>query len=533
MLFNLFNKNKMKQQHHDNVYGYVLPPGTGLLGGGIYDGEQDIGAMGNEIVYDVDYYSMAQRAYTLAITNEFVRIAVTRLCQFVIGTGLKLYPTPLKRFIEKYFKVTLDVEFAKDIQELWSLFEDDKNVSSDKLDNIHGIAKSIFYNAFIAGDVLVIKRVKNGNLEYQVINGLSVKNITSQVLAKGNKIIDGVEIDENGKHVQYFVIDKDGKEQKIAARDSKDRLVAWLVYADDKRLGAVRGYSPLGAIMQKLRNIGKYTNSEVIAANTNSKFAAFVKHDKESSGANPFKGLPGFARGIQEHLAENNDSEQAQENATEKRTFLEKIKKFTAGIIMNLPKGQSIESIDTKRPNVNCTQFVDGSMKYNNAALGIPHEIALLVFQSNFSASRAALKMFEMILRYYRKFIIVDQFYQEVYKQFFEIGCLKNYINAPKYLTLKNDNGYLDNAYTKAKFVGAQIPHIDETKEVNAVLAKIKGGLSTFEQGLESLGCTTDFDTLIETRKAEQDKIDKSGLTFETIITTEVNIINNNEGDHQ
>ena len=75
----------------------------------------------------------------------------------------------------------------------------------------------------------------------------------------------------------------------------------------------------------------------------------------------------------------------------------------------------------------------------------------------------------------------------------------------------------MDNAYTKAKFVGMKIPHIDEVKEVNAVLSKLKGGLTTFEQALETLGIATDFDSLIERRKAEEEKIKKAGLNFETL----------------
>ena len=75
----------------------------------------------------------------------------------------------------------------------------------------------------------------------------------------------------------------------------------------------------------------------------------------------------------------------------------------------------------------------------------------------------------------------------------------------------------MDNAYTKAKFVGVKIPHIDEVKEVNAVLSKLKGGLITFEQALEDLGIMTDFDTIIERRKIEEEKIKKAGLNFETL----------------
>ena len=125
--------------------------------------------------------------------------------------------------------------------------------------------------------------------------------------------------------------------------------------------------------------------------------------------------------------------------------------------------------------------------------------------------------MFEVILINNRQFSVIDYFYQPIYEQFFELECLKGNIQAPRYLELKNDDGYLDNAYTKARFVGVKIPHIDEVKEVNAVLSKLKGGLTTFEQALEDLGIMSDFDSIIERRKIEEEKIKKAGLNFETL----------------
>ena len=491
--------------------GAVYPAGT--FWGGIYDGEQEPYALNQGYVYDVDYYKLAERAYTLVTINEFARIMVLRLTEFVIGTGLRLHPTPLRGLLKRMFNISIPEDFAKNIQELWSLIENDKNISITKDQNIHGLAKSIFYNGIIAGDVLVIKRVVKEHLEYQIVNGLSVRS--SQSISKeGNKIIDGVEIDKNEKPIKFYVIDKDGKEVEIKARDSKGRLCAWLVPCGVKRLNSTRSYSTFGAIMQKLHKIGQYSNSEVMAAETNAKFAAWVEQDKESSGVNPIKNIPGVGKMLENQgIVPSGDDNDA--GATKR--FRDSLKRIASGLFIHMPKGQKLNSFDTKRPNVNYVQFLDGSMKYNTATFGVPFEVALMTFSNNFSASRAALKMFEVILQNYRQSTIVDYFYQLVYEQIFELECLKGNIHAPKYLELKNDEGFLDNAYTKAKFVGVKIPHIDEVKEVNAVLSRIKGGLSTFEQGLEDLGVTSDFDSIIERRKLEEEKIAKAGLKFETL----------------
>ena len=527
LLFNTLSSMGQKPKRQATEPSAVILP-AGSAFGITYRGEQDIAAAPNAVVYDTDYYTMARRAYTLATINEFACTAISRITQFAIGTGLKLHPEPAKKFLKKRFKIEISDDFTEDIRDLWNLFEDDKNISADKESNIHGLANTIFYNAFVAGDVLVVKRVKNGHLEYQVINGLSVKTAKCSATTSGHKIIDGVEIDEKGQHIAYCVTDENGAETWINARDSKGRLVAWLVYADNRRLGAVRGYSPLGSIMQKLHKINQYSNAEIIAANTNAKFAATIDQDDKSTGVNPLNKLSGMSRSLTKVLE---TAPTQTTNPQEIRDFENRIKRITSGLFIHMPKGQKLNSFDTKRPNVNYGEFVASSMKFSYASLGIPYEVALLVFQNNFSASRASLKMFEMILKYLRKHVIIDGFYQIVYKQFFELECLKGNIKAPQFLALQNDEGYLDNAYTKAKFIGAQIPHIDETKEVNAVLSKLKGGLTSFEQALESLGNMTDFDTLIDKRKSEQEKIKSSGLDFETILSPEIVVTSDNEGE--
>ncbi|MBQ9149856.1 phage portal protein [bacterium] len=490
-----------------------------------FTGEQEPGALLDPVVYDIDYYAMAEKAYTLFTINEFTKIAVTRLAQFVVGTGLSLHPEPCKRFLKRNFNISIEKDFAKDIQELWDLFQNDVNVSITKQDTLHSLANQVYINALIAGDVLVIKRVIDGNLEYQLVNGLAVYTPELENSKNKNKIRDGVEIDANGKHVAYYIKQADNTIKRVEAYDQKGRPIAWLVYASDKRLNSVRGYSPLGAIMQKLNKIGKYANSEVIAADANARFAAVIEQDKDSSGINPLKGGP-VPRGLQNVAPSENNVPNA-----EVTNFREKLKHFASGIFFHVPKGQKMSSFDTKRPNVNYAAFLDGSMKYIYASLGIPFEIAILLFSNNFSASRAALKIFELIVEYTREYCIINGFYKKVYEQFFELECLKNNINAPDYLKLKNNKGYMDNAYTKAKFIGKKIPHIDEVKEANAIIAKLKAGLITFEQAIASLGNTVNFETMVEQRKFEEDKIKSAGLFFESVFAPVTNEKENNSNN--
>lgn len=518
----LNKKNKYETKKENEISCYVS--WEDLLGG-TFDGEIEPGALSDQtILYDVDYYEMARRAYTLVTTNEFAKILVSRLTQFVVGTGLQLHPEPMLNFLRRKLKINLPETFGKDIKELWNLIEDDEMLSQSKDQTIHSLAKDVFYNGFIAGDVLVVKRVVNQNLEYQIINGLSVYSVLKVNPDNGNKIIDGVEIDENNVPVGYWIKQKNGmNEIRLDARDKKGRLLAWLVPVGEKRINATRAYSKLGVIMQKLHKIGRYANAEVIAAETNSKFAAVIEQSKDSSGVNPLANIgfktPALPRGFAEkHNIDKPQTDNGEiRNRAEQKRFNNSLQRVKSGIFFQTPIGQKMTSFDTKRPNVNYVGFLDGSNKYMFASDDMPIEIAILQFSNNFSASRASLKMFEQICKYIQKTTIIDRFYVQIYKQHFELWCLKGDIFAPKYLQLKDDTGFIDNAYTKCKFVGQKIPHIDEVKEVNAVVAKLKSGLCTYEQALENLGNTTDFDTLIQNRKAEEEKIRHAGLNFDTL----------------
>jgi capsid protein len=518
----LNKKNKYETKKENEISCYVS--WEDLLGG-TFDGEIEPGALSDQtILYDVDYYEMARRAYTLVTTNEFAKILVSRLTQFVVGTGLQLHPEPMLNFLRRKLKINLPETFGKDIKELWNLIEDDEMLSQSKDQTIHSLAKDVFYNGFIAGDVLVVKRVVNQNLEYQIINGLSVYSVLKVNPDNGNKIIDGVEIDENNVPVGYWIKQKNGmNEIRLDARDKKGRLLAWLVPVGEKRINATRAYSKLGVIMQKLHKIGRYANAEVIAAETNSKFAAVIEQSKDSSGVNPLANIGFKTPALPRGFAEKHNLDQPQtdngeiRNRAEQKRFNNFLQRVKSGIFFQTPIGQKMTSFDTKRPNVNYVGFLDGSNKYMFASDDMPIEIAILQFSNNFSASRASLKMFEQICKYIQKTTIIDRFYVQIYKQHFELWCLKGDIFAPKYLQLKDDTGFIDNAYTKCKFVGQKIPHIDEVKEVNAVVAKLKSGLCTYEQALENLGNTTDFDTLIQNRKAEEEKIRHAGLNFDTL----------------
>lgn len=173
------------------------------------------------------------------------------------------------------------------------------------------------------------------------------------------------------------------------------------------------------------------------------------------------------------------------------------ILKLTNGLLINLGVGKTMKSFDTKRPNVNFESFLDANAKYIFASQSIPLEIAIMVFSNNFSASRAALKMFELTLKVLRKNIAIDGIYKPAFKTFFLIENLKGNLIIKNFDKIRN-NPIDMNALNKCRFISPPIPHVDPLKEVNAVVEKINNNLSTREEAMEELGNSTDFDSTME-----------------------------------
>ncbi len=123
----------------------------------------------------------------------------------------------------------------------------------------------------------------------------------------------------------------------------------------------------------------------------------------------------------------------------------------------------------------------------------MPPDIALSKYDSNYSASRAAIKDWENVLGVERS-DFGDQFLGRVYAFWLDIMILTNKIQAPGYLIarMKGDQVTLE-AYRSARWIGSPVANIDPLKEVQAERLKlgILGAaipLTTVEESIEKIG---------------------------------------------
>jgi capsid protein len=474
-----------------------------------FDGEKNFKSLGLPLTYNIDYYGMANRAWNLYLTTDITKIVIDRLTQFTVGDGLKLQYEPDKLILKKKYNINIDNDFTKYVESIWGIYCNSKYVSNNEQSDIHTIATTVMINTLLCGDCLIIRRVKDGIVKLQVIDGRDVCGGVST--SPNNKVIDGVEINQNGEHIAYYVATENGTNERILAKDSKGNTQAWLVYANNSRISQVRGVSTICSIIQKIDQLSKYTENEVIASEVNSKLATVIEHTDQSDGKNPIL--------VGRELIKNNG---VNYNPDLEDSTKQAILKLTNGLLINLGIGKTMNSFDTKRPNVNFEAFLDANAKYIFASQSIPFEIAVMLFSNNFSASRGALKMFELTLKIMRKNIIIDGIYKPTFKTFFLLEKLKGNLDINNFDKLRNNTETnaetkIDmNALNKCRFISPPIPHVDPLKEVNAVVEKINNNLSTREEAMEELGNSTDFDSTIERINTENQLMKKYDIVNNT-----------------
>lgn len=312
--------------------------------------------------------------------------------------------------------------------------------------------------------------------------------------SNGNRIISGVEVDQNGALVAYHIANSYATDYstnqtrnwiRVEAYGSKTGSPNVLHLMDTERAEQRRGVPFLAPVIETLKQLTRYTEAELMASVIAGMFTVFIK----SNG--PTSDIPlGNLIGPEQQVAASDP------NAYE----------MGIGAINVLEPGEDVEIANPGRPNANFDPFVTALCRHIGAALEIPYELLLKSFQSSYSASRAALleawKMFRM-----RRQWTAKEFCQPVYEEWLAEAIALGRIHAPGFF---NDPA-IRKAWVSAEWNGPAPGQLDPVKEVLASEKRIALGLSTHErEAIEING--SDFWTNVQQLAVEKSVLTKAGV---------------------
>jgi hypothetical protein len=440
----------------DTVQNFGDYYGTGFTS---FDGEKNRGELGVPTEIYLDFYSSVIRAWGLQYTNGLSKLLAEKWRNWVVGKGMRFNATPNMRNVSdaKKEKIIEDIEYE------FRNALDSRYSDHSTMQNVHFLANDACYNSFVGGDVLALYRVVNGRVTIQLIDGYLVQGeAEGYTLPVGNTIYQGVELDSKGQHVAYHVLTisgEDSKIQRIEAFNKRTGLrYASLVYWRKPRVGETRGIPASIQDFEKLAKLDRYTEASVGAAEMTADFVYTVEHGVNSTGEDPFKsGKPSAISGTTSTVPEPTIN-----------SVIGGVRKQTGKTALNLPNDSKLA---TTKPNAESIfpDFKQSISSEITAAEGLPYEVAMDAYNSNYSASRAAIKSWEYNLRIKR-----DQFATQFLKPFYELS-LFTYVTSGKIQMEGLTTAILSHDYItqealfKSKFTGAAVPTIDPVKEVKAV----------------------------------------------------------------
>ncbi|MFU1797368.1 phage portal protein [Paenibacillus azoreducens] len=288
-------------------------------------------------------------------------------------------------------------------------------------------------------------------------------------LPDGGAIRNGIETDASGRVTAYWISNKHPnslyplnqpiKWARVEANNTVNGLPNVLFVMDAERAEQYRGVPYLAPVIEQVKQMNRYAEAEIAAAIINSFFTAFITVD------GPKNETP-FGQSIPEE-------DQLSLSPEERLSSYE----MGPGTINVLGEGENVTFGEPKHPVSGFETFTKSMAQLAGAALDMPYEVLLSVFNSSYSASRAALLQAWRSFRDRRDWFSAD-FCQPVYETWLFEAVATGRIKAPGFFK----DPIKRKLWSQAIWIGPSPGQIDPIKEVQASIMRINNGFSTHEK---------------------------------------------------
>jgi len=414
--------------------------------------------------------------------------AVKRLRTNAVGTGLHLKST----INEEIIGITADEarKLEETIEREFAHWAKSTNCDLERLDNFYQLQQLALLNALLSGDSFALMKTtkRTGSIYDLRIELIEADRVSTPDKETVNPLFcEGVEKDKTGEVVAYHIskfhplsfADRNPREWvRVEAYGKRTGRKNIIHVMNRERIGQVRGVPFLSPVIETIKQLGRYTEAEVVAAVVSGLIAVFIEKESASDDA-------AFGEIVPEEM---------QVDAGDKNSI-----ELAPGAVIDLDEGEKANMTTPGRPNSNFDPFVMAVIKQIGAALEIPYEILIMAFTNNYSASRAAILEFFKVIKMYREWFIAD-FCQPIYEEWLCEAVAKGRVQAPGFF----NDPIIKDTYCSAEWNGPSAGQLDPVKEVQAAELRVQGGYSTREKEATEL-TGTDFYKNMKQRKREEE----------------------------
>ena len=422
---------------------------------------------------DLQSSKLRQRARDLFEGGGLARSGPETLTTSVVGWGIQPKPKLDGDFLKLSDEKREQAEQA--ILREWKLWAENTMCDAERQQNFYGLQQLAFLSMLMSGDVFALFGMKpNNRTPYQttirlleadrICNPDSSGDSESRESDSGGRIIDGVEIDKEGAVVRYHIASR----SPIAGNDNSE--LTWQsidAYGKDtgypnilhimtwERPEQRRGIPFVSAEIELIKQFTRYMSAELAGKVVSAMLTLFITSKEDDGKA-----------GMEDAVNED-------EKVTDDELKLE----LAPGAIYDLPPGKDVTTVDPKRSDTQFESFVNTCITVIASSMGIPKEVLIKKYESNYTAARAALLDFWRTVRVYRT-RFNTAFNQPIYEQWLAEAVAAGRIEAPGFF----DDPAVRLAWCGCSWMGASMGHVDPLKEVNAAAMRIANNITTEEQ---------------------------------------------------
>lgn len=424
---------------------------------------------------DIDLHgaTLRRRARDLYAGGGLARSGPKTLATNVVGWGI--HPKP--KIDGELLGLSDEAcdEWERNTLREFKLWAENPMCDAERQQNFYAMQQLAFLSHLMSGDVFVLFGMKeNKRTPYQTTIRLieadrictpesSGDESESKESEGGGRIIDGVEIDKEGVVIRYHIASR----HPLSESDTAD--IEWKpIDAFGKETGYPnilhimvrerpeqrRGIPFVAAQIEQIKQLDRYITSELAANVVSSMLAIFLTSAEDDS-----------------QMLE--DAVNEDEKVTDDQIKLE----LAPGAIYDLPAGKNVKEVNPVRSNSAFEPFVSTLQTLIGSGMGIPKEVLIKKYESNYTAARGALLDFWREVRVYRT-SFNDSFNQPIYEQWLSEAVASGRIEAPGFF----DDPAIRQAWCGCAWMGASMGHVDPLKEAKAAAERIALHITTEEQ---------------------------------------------------
>lgn len=237
-----------------------------------------------------------------------------------------------------------------------------------------------------------------------------------------------------------------------------------------------RGFSRLTHAIQEFEELTQFSTAQIQKA---IKQSALIMTKETDSSSTPTSGILGDS--ALNFAVDDGGTVAPDSNEFGYSPMTVRLSPGGIGIFEGLGSGEKIKAFDATAPSDSFESFTNAFVSHLAASVSMPVEVLLLKFNSNYSASRAALVMFWRVAKLWRAELESD-FLAPVFEAWLSEEIAAGRVSA---------RGWLDPvmrlAWLSAEWSGSEMPNIDPVRSVEASRMAIEANLSSFEREAREL----------------------------------------------